>query len=353
MRGLRQGGLDVSVIYADLDYRYGLRGVFRQRKFRVENGIPTFRLDGFGWPKKNQWFLDRWAKAFATLFDDYVSQYGRPDIFHAHSFFGGYVARQLSQKTGIPYIYTEHFTGIMDGSIPKWQQPSYLDVYQNAHQVIGVSRELSRKILLEYGITCVTLPNFIDDKIFFAKKSLVQKPKRFIAVGDLVERKRFDLSIQAMGQLVLDGHSAELVIVGSGPKEKELRQLARSLGCDKQVLFRGRLNYKQVAAEMRASDVFLLTSDVETFGIVLAEAMSCGIPVIATDCYGPKDIVTKETGVIIPKGDSCRLVEAIVKMMDDYSNYAVRIIHDYAVQNFGFDSVIALLKKQYQEVLDS
>jgi len=351
-RGIRKSGVDISVIYANLDYRYGVVGFVKKRTFKVEDNVPVFRLDGFGWPKKNKWALDRWTKSFMTLYGDYVAQNGKPDILHAHSFWGGYVAMQLSQKHGVPYVYTEHFTGILQDNIPTWQLDLYAKVYSRARKVISVSHELSRKIKSKFGIDCVVLPNFIDTQLFALKKMSNQKPRRFIGVGDLVARKRFDLSIKAINLLRRDGCDVELVIVGSGEKEVELKQLAHRLGCEQNIIFKGRLTFTQVAAELQAADIFLLSSDVETFGIVLVEAMSCGLPVVATDCYGSRDIVTKETGILVSRNDANRLAEAMSLMITGYAEYSTKKIRNYANQNFGFDSVIQRLKTLYQDVIN-
>lgn len=111
------------------------------------------------------------------------------------------------------------------------------------------------------------------------------------SVGRLIALKRFDLLIQALVALRSDVPEARLVLVGSGPCENRLRARAAEAGIADRVLFTGRLPHPDVMLYLRASDVFALVSTHEGFSHVLLEAMQAGVPVLATDVGGNREVV--------------------------------------------------------------
>ncbi len=102
-----------------------------------------------------------------------------------------------------------------------------------------------------------------------------------------------------------------LEIGGYGTEEQKLKTLAAELGLGDSVVFLSRLGREQVRDAFWRAHCFVLPSDYETQGCVYVEAMSCGIPSIATRCGGPEDTITPETGLLIPKNDLGALVGAI------------------------------------------
>lgn len=100
-----------------------------------------------------------------------------------------------------------------------------------------------------------------------------------------------------------------LVIMGKGPLEKDLKQLALDLGIAESVVFTG--NVPEGKKYFKAFDVFALTSDHEPFGMVLLEAMAAGLPLICSDCGGGAE-VARDVGQLFPLGDSDALAVSIV-----------------------------------------
>jgi len=115
--------------------------------------------------------------------------------------------------------------------------------------------------------------------------------------------KGFQRALPALGQ------SALLVIMGKGPLEEELKQMAQDLGIASQVVFAG--NVPEAKKYFRAFDVFALTSDHEPFGMVLLEAMAADLPLICSDCGGGREIV-KDVGQLFPLADVAALSECLL-----------------------------------------
>lgn len=129
-----------------------------------------------------------------------------------------------------------------------------------------------------------------------------------------------------------------LVIMGKGPLEKELKQLALDLGIAQSVVFTGNIpNGKQY---FKAFDVFALTSDHEPFGMVLLEAMAANIPLICSDCGGGAE-VARDIGMLFPLGDKDALATCIVNQYNEREGISVAKILQKLQDNFSDEAVRA------------
>ena len=111
---------------------------------------------------------------------------------------------------------------------------------------------------------------------------------------------------------------ARLVIFGEGPLRPALDSLVHQLGLEESVSLPGRV--QNVIAHMAAADVFALSSEEEGFGLVLAEAMATGVPVVSTDCGGTRDVLCYEgraCGLLVPGGDPELLALKIIDVLTD------------------------------------
>ncbi len=355
-KGLINEDIEAAVIYANLDYKLIRHPKYiRTRKsFAIEDGIPTFRLTGFFMPKLSLFLLKKWSQKFETLYLNYLEKYGSPDILHAHTFLGGYVAWNLSKKYGIPYLITEHFTGLLNGQVKNWWKPLMQKVYSNAAFPLAVGTGLKEKMERNYCNKTVTyLPNFIDTKLFDFKPKNKDTPFTFISVGELIPRKGFDLLLQSFQLLIKKGiENVKLIIVGGGPEKTKLEKLAFELEINNKVKFTGRCSQQEVASYLQQSEVFVSSSRLETFGIAIVEAMACGLPVISSDCFGPRDIVNSTTGVIVPIESVSLLTNAMKNMITDKKRYSAQKIRQYAVDHFGQTAVVGRLKQLYKSAIE-
>ncbi|WP_166358456.1 glycosyltransferase [Pseudomonas akapageensis] len=104
---------------------------------------------------------------------------------------------------------------------------------------------------------------------------------------------------------------AQLVIMGKGRLEQDLKELAHELGISAQVIFAGQV--PDARLYFRAFDVFALSSDHEPFGMVLLEAMAAGVPLLATACGGAKEVV-EGVGILFPLGDATHLAQGLIHL---------------------------------------
>ena len=100
---------------------------------------------------------------------------------------------------------------------------------------------------------------------------------------------------------------------------------------------------------MALSNAFVLSSEYETFGVVLVEALALGKPVIATKCGGPESIVTPEVGYLISKNSEKEMTDALLKLYQNWNKFNSLQIRQYCLENFSEKAVIGELTKIYHE----
>jgi glycosyltransferase involved in cell wall biosynthesis len=135
-------------------------------------------------------------------------------------------------------------------------------------------------------------------------------------VGRVAKEKGFQYAIEAMTTVLKYVPGARLVIVGDGPHRDALVAQARALHLETRVRFAG--HQTDVNPWLALFDLFVLPTPWEAFGLVLLEAMRFSIPVIATDCAGPTEIIQdQQSGILVPPRDSAVLARAIIELSQD------------------------------------
>lgn len=137
-----------------------------------------------------------------------------------------------------------------------------------------------------------------------------------IGAGRFLAQKRFDVLIDAFGEVAADHPSWELHIYGPGTQCDSLRDQIRGRQLDDRVRLKGRTN--RIGAVFSRAAVFALTSRHEGFGLVVVEAMRCGLPVVSFDSGGPAEIITHgHDGLLVPDGETQAFAAALAELMAD------------------------------------
>jgi glycosyltransferase involved in cell wall biosynthesis len=168
-------------------------------------------------------------------------------------------------------------------------------------------------------------------------------------VGRLVKRKGYEYAIRAVSKLVHQGHKVKYLILGDGPEEEALRNLIKELKIEDNITFPGYVPEEVKYQYLSQSDIYLLPSLHEGFGICLLEAMYCGLPIVATNNGGQTDFLTHGRNVLfIPPKDDNRLAEEAAKLINNdqlRSKMGENNIND--IQAY----LIANIAKDYHECL--
>jgi len=189
--------------------------------------------------------------------------------------------------------------------------------------------------------------------LFEDEASQTRDPMLILTVARLSAQKSIDTLISALGLLRDRGSPAHLVVVGDGAERRNLEKQAATLGLSESIRFAGPLPQRALPAHYASAAVFVLPSRREGMGLVLAEALLCGTPVIAADSGGVTDIVKHlQTGLLFPPGDAAGLADALEVMMGDAS-LASRLAaagRSWARDRFTTGSVVRQFLKVYQDV---
>lgn len=185
--------------------------------------------------------------------------------------------------------------------------------------VVAVVSEGMRELALAAGVPAgrvVVAPMGVDIRRF--RPPAAGNRSGLLFVGRLVEGKGVDTLIEAFALLAAGHPDLRLVVVGDGPLRPGLEARVMTLGLADRVAFTGALAADAVADAMRGAVVLAMPSRSEGLGLVAAEALACGCPVVASDIPGVRDVVRHgETGLLIPVGDAPALAAALACVADD------------------------------------
>jgi len=147
--------------------------------------------------------------------------------------------------------------------------------------------------------------------------------KYLISVGRMVERKGYKLLLNAVSLIKDD--ALRLIIVGDGPQRQELVKLAGKLGLGDRVIFTGFVSEEIKFQFLAVSDIYILSSYHEGFGIVLQEAMQVGLPIITSNNGGQKDfVINGNNGIYFESGNMQDMCDKIKYLLDN--NELIRVI---------------------------
>jgi len=354
-KALFEAGVKVGVIYPELRSlrQLGLRSML-ENHFQItaenEEGVCTYRLAAWNVPLKRVKGYYQ-AYLFKKLFQDYINKHGVPDIIHVHSaLWAGLSAMRIKREYKIPYMLTEHSTAYARGLLSKYELSITKKIFLNADAMVAVSRPFARLLEEELRVEPIkVIPNIVDTKFFICTNNIRSKKQyTFLTIAFLTEKKAIDILLRAFEKEFNNNPNVRLVIGGDGDKRRELETLAMDLGISSQVEFLGPLNRHEVRDAMCKSNAFVLPSYYETFGVVLIEAMSTGMPVIATRSGGPEDIINDKVGVLIKPGSIDHLAQAMRQVISQ--TYSMQEIRNY-VKKYSKEQVINNIIQEYHKII--
>ena len=316
-----------------------LSDVIRNRSFRFGRLshekwlISVFAIKGLH--KVNRWLFHTVGK---YLLKKYLTKHkgNWPAVIHVHNATSAELALWCSIKYGIPYVITEHSSALWNYDAEKDLQ-GLRHVYQKSKANIAVSENFALHLKNKFKCDFQFLPNPVDT-VFFS----CPNPKKYgntiklISVGNLTKNKNHQLAIKSISTLFQQGLNIEYKIVGSGPELILLKKLVDKLEMQNVVTFEGSKTRREVKALLCASDRFLLPSIAETFGVVLIEAMACGLPVMALKNGGSESIITSASVGLLVSGQQefTEKLEVFCTRFYDSKN-----ITSFANESFSFSAI--------------
>jgi len=270
----------------------------------------------------------------------------RPDLVHGHFYDAAATALLIARRLGVPYVLTEHST--LARPLTQLERLAF----RNAGRVMPVSRML-QSALESSGLEgrYEVVPNVVDLEHFTPTARYPGEIRRLIAVTRMTPVKGIPDLLEALRLLAIRRRDWRCDLIGGGERGEEYRGLASRLGLDRHILFHGELSRPEVAARLREADLFILPSHLETFSVATVEAMACGVPVLATACGGPEELVTPEAGMIVPPRDPAALADGLDRMLSSLDGFRPGEIARGVAGRFGAEAVGARLLEIYEATL--
>lgn len=265
--------------------------------------------------------------ALATKIVQVSREYGL-DIVHAHYAVphatAAYLAKQMLGTERPRIITTLHGTDItLVGNDPSYSETVAFSI-NSSEGVTAVSESLRADTYRELAVTVPirVIPNFLDCDVYRRNEppELRQRYARadvpvIAHVSNFRPVKRVDLVVEAFRQ-IRQHMQAKLLLIGDGPERGHTMQQVHALGLGADVHFLGRQD--NIITLLSVSDLFLLPSEKESFGLAALEAMACGVPVVASRAGGlPEVIVDGQTGFLVPVGDAAAMAARSLQLLQN------------------------------------
>ena len=299
------------------------------------------------------------------------------DIAHAHTPFSmGLFAKYISNYQKIPLVYTHHthypeyakfylkeriITPLLARYFSAW--------FANQAQAILVPSYKMKRFLIEYGVKktkpIYTLPTGVNLKIFKKSKEGFLKIRKklkipfgsrvLLFVGRMGEEKNPSFLLYSMEEILKKFENIFLLMVGDGPILEKLKNLALKLKIEKNVIFTGAVPHSEIPHYYQAADIFVFSSQTETQGIVILEAIASGLPVVALKDEAFKEMVIEnKNGFLIKKASPKNFAKKVLEVLKNPSLYKKFSLNSQKVaSSFSEENQAKKLIKIYKGLLKS
>ncbi|MCD4699480.1 MAG: glycosyltransferase [Phycisphaerae bacterium] len=177
----------------------------------------------------------------------------------------------------------------------------------------------------------------------------LQTSEMLLYVGRLSAEKNLEFLIRAFARLASRRPAAQLVLVGKGPQEAALKRLVAKEQLLGRVQFAGTVAYEQIPEMMAAADIFVFSSEGDTQGLVLIEAMAAGTPVVAVEAPGPKDVLQAGGGVLVRSDEEAFAAQVERVLGDVQLRNRLQVSARQVAQMYAPDQVIDRMLAVYEE----
>lgn len=261
------------------------------------------------------------------------------DIIHVHSpFLMGRLGARLARSERIPLVYTYHtlydkyvhYVPFAQEISSKVVQKIATD-FSNRCDLVIVPTSVIGDVIRQNGVRAPieNIPTGIETSDYkYGDPHWLRETYRIPAnhrillfVGRIGQEKNLEFLIRCFNIVQQQLPETSLVLVGGGPQEQELKEMVVSLGIQDKVIFTGTLDKKLVINCYLGADLFVFASVTETQGLVIGEAKAAGLPVVAIDAFGVKEMVTHEHSGFLTQLDEQEFVDRIINLLQDNNLY--------------------------------
>ncbi len=294
-----------------------------------------------------------------------VAMHEKLDLLHVHYAIphasAGYMAKQIlrTKGTDVPVITTLHGTDItLVGKDPSFEPVVTFSINQS-DGITAVSQDLKEDTLEHFKIdkNIEVIPNFIDLKRFkkhpkdhFRKAICPNDEKLVVHTSNFRKVKRVEDVVRVFHNL-RKHIPVKLLLVGDGPERIKVENLCRELGSCDDVRFLGKI--EAIEEVLSVSDLFMMTSEKESFGLAALEAMACEVPVISSNAGGlPELNENGYSGYLCDVGDIEEMTKRALEVLDDKNLPAFKKNALKKAKEFDIEKVLPLYENYYHKVLE-
>lgn len=294
-----------------------------------------------------------------------VVKYEGLDLLHVHYAIphasAAYLAKQILKEQGvnIPYITTLHGTDItLVGKEPEFE-PTISFAINQSDIVTSVSESLKKDTYNHFNVTkdIKVVPNFVCVSKF-KKDSLNCKKDVFAPNGEKILMHISNFRKVKRIQDVIKIHAivnkqtpTRLILIGDGPERSAMERLAREQGVEDSTFFLGKI--KETEKALCSADVYLMTSEIESFGVSALEAMAAGVPVISSNTGGiPEVNIDNKTGFLSNVGNVTEMASNLMKLLMDEELYEIFSANaSQRASEFNITTVLPIYERLYNDLL--
>ena len=309
--------------------------------------------------------MDAYLEAFRSVIADEIES-NRPDVIHGQHV---WMLPFLAIGLGVPLVLTAHGTDLM--GYDRWPEMRHFaeDAVRASEAVISISKDncaLLEERFPDAKDKILMMRNGYDPKVFFREDlerdtvlgAYGVNPEEYEGrkivtfAGKLTDAKGVDVLLKAIKIYEEKEPRTLTLIVGDGEEMGALRTLTAELGVQT-VRFLGNVDQSSLRRIYSVSDMDVVPSRKEAFGLVALEAMACGLPVVASEVGGLPDFVNDSVGALVPSEDEEALAEAIItvlRRLDSKGDGWSSEIMKYANDNYAQDKIIHELEELYERV---
>lgn len=287
------------------------------------------------------------------------------DLLHVHYAIphasAAYNAKKILQDKGIhlPFITTLHGTDINLVGKDESFKPVIEFVLNHSDVVTAVSESLKRDTYTHFAIknSIEVIPNFIDFNHYqnryddSLKKSIATNDEKIICHASNFRKVKRIEDVVKIFDYLQQNIDAKLLLIGDGPERMKIEKLCRKLNLSKKIIFTGKTKF--IEKLFSISDLFLLPSETESFGLVALEAMACGVPVISSNSGGlPEVNMNGVTGYLKDVGSVKEMANCALKIISDDERYEKfkKSAKEHAL-NFDLKSIIPMYEEVYSRII--
>lgn len=318
-----------------------------RESMQMEEGVEVYRISCYSrFYKGFTYFHGVWSRLFPKFYCQQLPSNWHPDVIHANvTYPAGYIANRLAKVYHTSYVITEHWSKLHHFITVNWFSSFARRALKEAKAYTVVSEFLQKKVKdLRPDIPVSIVPNVIAPVFNYAPGNTTDHSLVFNMVATWKAPKRPDLIFDAL-ELVQKETTRQIIlnVVGDGPLLQQCLQKKYSY----QIQLHGNVVPQKIAEIHQSCHYFLHASDMETFSVVVAEALACGLPVCASDVGAISELIQADNGTLV-QNTVQDWKNAIQRLIN--TNYQPSVISGNALRRYSESQVAKAFDEFYKSL---